>query len=136
MFFNDGRKYLFSYTFYSYGIFALGNSSYPSFCGFGTWLDSTFTELSGRRLLKIGYGDELEDRDAAFEKWASLAYKQACLECSIDIKSDRINHIEIMQEIAAKWIEEPKISTESCPLSEIDVIADGKNDSIIFLNNL
>ena len=119
-----------TYTFYSYGIFALGNSSYPSFCGFGTWLDNAFTELSGQRLLKIGYGDELGDRDAAFEKWANLAYKQACLECSIDITFDRINHIHDMQEIAAKWIEETKTSTESCTLSELDVIRDGKTNSI------
>ena len=119
-----------TYTFCSYGIFALGNSSYPSFCGFGIWLDNAFTELSGQRLLKIGYGDELGDRDAAFEKWANLAYKQACLECSIDIAFDRINHIEDMQEIAAKWIEETKTSTESFTLSELDVIRNGKTNSI------
>ena len=80
--------------------------------------------------MKIGYGDELGDRDAAFEKWASLAYKQACLESSIDITFDTANHIEDMQEIAAKWIEEPKITTKSCPLSKGDKIRDGKTESI------
>ena len=65
-------------------MFALGNTSYPSYCGFGKWLDSTLGKLSNGRLTKIGLGDELGDRDADFRRWSQAAYRQACVEANID----------------------------------------------------
>ena len=41
-----------------YGVFALGNTSYPHYCGFGKWLDSTLGKLSNGRLTNLGLGDE------------------------------------------------------------------------------
>ena len=68
-----------------YGVFALGNTSYPHYCGFGKWLDSTLGKLSNGRLTNLGLGDELGDRDAEFRKWSEAAYRQACVEANLDI---------------------------------------------------
>ena len=118
--------YYILHSIFSYGIFALGNSSYPSFCGFGTWLDNAFTELDGRRLLKIGYGDELGDRESEFEKWANMAYKQACLEYKVDVTFDRNISINQMNDTMSKWVELPETSAEKCTLSDIDKMREGK----------
>ena len=40
-------------------MFALGDSSYPSFCGFGKLLDAQLHNLGASRMLDIGLGDEL-----------------------------------------------------------------------------
>ena len=66
-------------------MFALGNTSYPHYCGFGKWLDSTLGKLSNGRLTKIGLGDELGDRDADFRRWSQAAYRQACIEANVDL---------------------------------------------------
>ena len=111
---------------FSYGVFALGNSSYPSFCGFGTWLDSAFSELSGRRLLKIGYGDELGDRDTEFEKWSNMAYQQACLESRLDILFHGSKNLDETTFLSTKWIPISKDPIKDGNQSISDVVRDGK----------
>lgn len=66
-----------------FGVFALGSSAYPHFCGFGKWLDLVFHELGGRRIVPIGLGDELGDREGAFKEWSKRAFKQACLDYNV-----------------------------------------------------
>ena len=121
----DNQMKINTFCISSYGVFALGNRSYPSFCGFGTWLDKAFSELSGRRLVKIGYGDELGDRDLEFKKWSKMAYKQACLETNVAIELDQNNNTEEMINIATKWIALPLNSTENCTSSAFDEILEG-----------
>ena len=74
---------------FRYGVFALGDSSYPAFCGFGKWLDEVLEDLDGSRMLKVGLGDELGDRDAEFKKWSKLAFQQAALDCNLDLSHEQ-----------------------------------------------
>ena len=114
-------------------MFALGNSSYPSFCGFGTWLDSALSGLSGRRLLKIGCGDELGDRESVYNKWSEMAYKQACLEANLDLHYEPNPHLQ-SKKIVTKWV--PLIVTqEPVDNSLSDVVCNGilfKNSYMIY----
>ena len=71
---------------FSYGVFALGSSAYPHFCGFGKWLDTSLSRLDGHRLLQVGIGDELGDRDGEFQRWSKRALQKACIESGIEIK--------------------------------------------------
>ena len=70
-------------------MFALGDSSYPSFCGFGKLLDAQLNNLGASRMLDIGLGDELGDRDATFKEWSELAFQQAALKCNLDISNEQ-----------------------------------------------
>ena len=54
--------YSFMVNFFRFGVFAIGSTAYPHFCGFGKWLDSALSKLDGNRLLQVGLGDELGDR--------------------------------------------------------------------------
>ena len=121
---------------FSYGVFALGNSSYPSFCGFGTWLDSAFSELSGQRLLKIGYGDELGDRDTEFEEWSKMAYQQACLECSLDTKFDGSQKLDETGLLSTKWILMPKDPIKDAGQSNSEIVREGNNYTRIFCSKI
>ena len=85
-------------------MFALGNSSYPSFCGFGTWLDSALSELSGTRLAKIRFGDELGDRDNEYKKWSQMVYRQACLEANLDLEFEPNRILDEPDKIVTKWL--------------------------------
>ena len=115
---------------FSYGVFALGNSSYPSFCGFGTWLDSALSELSGRRLLKIAYGDELGDRDSEYTKWSRMAYKQACLEANLDLQYESNRSPGASEEIVTKWV---SITTKPVDYLKSDVVCKGTFLKRIFI---
>jgi nitric-oxide synthase len=55
----------------------LGNSSYPKFCSFGKYLDSTLFELGGECIYQLGLGDELCGQEDAFKKWSVNAFKTA-----------------------------------------------------------
>jgi nitric-oxide synthase len=68
----------------SFGVFALGSSAYPNFCGFGKWLDTSLTRLNGNRVLQVGLGDELGDRDGEFRRWSRLAFQKSCIETGIE----------------------------------------------------
>lgn len=95
--------------FFRYGVFALGDSSYPAFCGFGKWLDSSFNDLDGHRMLQIGLGDELADRDSEFKKWSKKAFQQAALECNLDLSHEATRNPEPTRTVT-KWM--PGTSTE------------------------
>ena len=88
---------------FRYGVFALGDSSYPAFCGFGKWLDEAFGDLDGSRLLKVGLGDELGDRDAEFKKWSKLAFQQAALQCNLDLSHEQTRNPQVTKTVT-KWI--------------------------------
>ena len=68
----------------SFGVFALGSSAYPNFCGFGKWIDTSLTRLNGNRVLQVGLGDELGDRDGEFRRWSRLAFQKSCIETGIE----------------------------------------------------
>lgn len=61
-----------------YGVIALGDSSYETFCGAGLQFDALFTELGAKRLgdvLKIDAGETMEPEVDALkwlESWNSL----------------------------------------------------------------
>ena len=106
-------------------MFAIGNSSYPCFCGFGTWLDSTLSELSGTRLTNVGYGDELGDRDAEYKKWSQMAYAQACLEANLDLEYGANGKPEEHDKIITRWIPVDK-NEAGVSLSESDKLCIGR----------
>ena len=53
----------------NYGVFALGDSNYEKFCGFGRFLDERLAELGGVRLLDRNECDG--DPDPTFEQWSA-----------------------------------------------------------------
>ena len=65
-------------------------------------MDSSFNDLDGSRLLKVGLGDELGDRDAEFKKWSKLAFQQAALECNLDLSHEATRNPEPTKTIT-KW---------------------------------
>ena len=97
----------FFLNYIRYGVFALGNSSYPSFCGFGTWLDDALGDLSGTRLTKIAYGDELGDRDLEFRNWSQNAYKAALLESNLDVGFEAVRKTVKPEDVITKWVPVP-----------------------------
>ena len=81
----------------------MGDSSYPDFCGFGKYLDASFNTLDGSRLVTLGFGDELGDRDSEFRKWSQLAFSQAALECNLDLGQEINRHPEASK-IVTQWV--------------------------------
>ncbi len=73
-------------------MFALGSSAYPKFCAFGKWLDLALKRLDGTRLVPVGLGDELADRDGEFNKWAKAVYQKACLETGVQAQKLKSIH--------------------------------------------
>ena len=60
-------------------------------------LDAQLNNLGASRMLDIGLGDELGDRDATFKEWSELAFQQAALKCNLDISNEQTrgeNHTE------------------------------------------
>ena len=106
-------------------MFALGDSSYPAFCGFGKWLDSSFNDLDGNRLLKIGLGDELGDRDAEFKKWSKLAFQQAALESNLDLSHEATRNPEPTRTVT-KWMPVSNTEFDQTFLSESPSHTTGK----------
>jgi len=62
----------------------LGSSAYPDFCGFGKYVDEILNLLDARRLVEVGLGDELGDREVAFRKWSGQVLSQICIETGRD----------------------------------------------------
>lgn len=56
-------------------MFGLGSRAYSEFCAFGKWLDQQFAQLGGKRLVKLGQGDELCGREEAFVDWLKSCYE-------------------------------------------------------------
>lgn len=47
-------------------MFGLGNSSYPKFCSYSKFLDSSLFELGADRIFELGLGDELCGQEESF----------------------------------------------------------------------
>jgi sulfite reductase alpha subunit-like flavoprotein len=60
-----------------YGVFALGNSSYPQFCAYGKWLDASLSQLGAECVCALGLGDELCGQEDAFRQWSVGAFTSA-----------------------------------------------------------
>ena len=58
-----------------FAVFGLGNSTYPKFCTFAKFLDSSFGELGAERIHQVGIGDELCGQEESFRKWSVSVYK-------------------------------------------------------------
>ena len=70
-----------------YSVFGLGNSSYPKFCSFGKFLDTTLHELGCERILELNFGDELRGQEESFRNWSIEVYKSCLKSFSIDFES-------------------------------------------------
>ena len=81
----------FLFSSFSFAVFALGSTAYPKYCAFGKWLDLALKRLDGNRLVPIGFGDELGDRDGEFNKWAKAVYQKACLEAGLHLEKKKKN---------------------------------------------
>lgn len=68
-----------------FGVFGLGNSSYPKFCSYGKFLDTTLSELGAECIYELGLGDELCGQEDAFRKWSVSAFRSALDAFCIDI---------------------------------------------------
>jgi hypothetical protein len=53
----------------------VGNSSYPNFCSFGYFIDTTLIALEGKQILNIGIGDELCNQDESFKIWSANVFE-------------------------------------------------------------
>ena len=66
-------------------------------------MDEALEDLDGSRLLKIGLGDELGDRDAEFKKWSKLAFQQAALDCNLDLSHEQTRNPQVTKTVT-KWM--------------------------------
>ena len=66
-------------------------------------MDEALEDLDGSRLLKIGLGDELGDRDAEFKKWSKLAFQQAALDCNLDLSHELTRNPQVTKTVT-KWM--------------------------------
>jgi sulfite reductase alpha subunit-like flavoprotein len=55
----------------SFAVLGLGSTSYNQFCAFGKFVDITFQELGGTRLLPLVCADELNNQEKTIETWLS-----------------------------------------------------------------
>ena len=46
-----------------------GSKAYPTYCSYGRLVNDQLEQLGGRRLIKVGEGNELGKQMLAFEKW-------------------------------------------------------------------
>ena len=64
-----------------FAVFALGSSQYKNtFAQFGQLADREIEKGGGKRLAKIGFGDDQANQRQAFEKWITSIYEICCLE--------------------------------------------------------
>ena len=66
-----------------FGVFGLGSSAYPKFCGFGKLLDTQLYHLGGSRLTSVGLGDELGNQEGAFKAWIKGVFLTACEDLAV-----------------------------------------------------
>lgn len=58
-----------------FSVFGLGNSSYPKFCSFAKFLDTSLHELGAERIYELGLGDELFGQEESFRLWCASVFK-------------------------------------------------------------
>ena len=92
--FHHSQWFELSFLNYRFGVFALGSTAYPKFCAFGKWLDLALKRLDATRLVPVGLGDELGDRDGEFNKWMKAVYQKACLESGVNADETRSGSAE------------------------------------------
>ena len=76
-----------------FSVFGLGNSSYPKFCSFAKFVDTTLHELGGERMHELGLGDELCGQEESFRNWSIEAYKSSLKAFCIDVDNAYLNSI-------------------------------------------
>ena len=84
-----------------YSVFGLGNSSYPKFCAFGKFLDTSLHELGGARILELSVGDELRGQEDSFRNWSIQVYKSCLKAFSIDFES-ALNSISLHRPLTTR----------------------------------
>ncbi len=66
------KQNVFSFlTSCSFAVLGLGSTSYHQFCAFGKFVDITFKELGGTRLLPLACADELNNQEKTAQTWLS-----------------------------------------------------------------
>ena len=108
---------------FKYGVFALGNSSYQHFCGFGKWLDESLETIGGTRMLAIGLGDELKDRGKTFKEWSNTALKQSSVYAGV-AEPDQL--VELGKDAQTRWRKSSDVAQARPLQSRIDGAAERK----------
>jgi sulfite reductase alpha subunit-like flavoprotein len=62
----------------------LGSTSYQQFCAFGKFIDITFKELGGTRLLPLASADELNNQEKTVQTWLSDITTALCKQFLIE----------------------------------------------------
>jgi sulfite reductase alpha subunit-like flavoprotein len=62
----------------------LGSTSYQQFCAFGKFIDITFKELGGTRLLPLACADELNNQEKTVQTWLSDITTALCKQFLIE----------------------------------------------------
>lgn len=84
--------------------------------------------MSGTRLNKIAFGDELGDRDLEFRNWSQNAYRMALLESNLDVGLEATRKTVEPERIVTKWVPVPsRLSSDKA-----EVVAKG---NITYLSN-
>ena len=76
-----------------FSVFGLGNSSYPKFCSYGKFLDTTLDFLGADRITELGIGDELNGQEESFRTWSVDVYKSALKAFCIEINNSQISNL-------------------------------------------
>ncbi|CAF0772283.1 unnamed protein product [Brachionus calyciflorus] len=76
-----------------FSVFALGNSSYPKFCAYGSFLDDILYKIGAERVFELGLGDELCGQEESFRKWSIGAFKSAIETFCIDADNSFLDTI-------------------------------------------
>ena len=86
--------------------------------------------MSGTRLNKIAFGDELGDRDLEFRNWSQNTYRMAMLESNLDVGLEATRKTVEPEKIVTKWVPVPsRLSSDNA-----EAVAKGKFEH--YLNQL
>jgi sulfite reductase alpha subunit-like flavoprotein len=77
-------KKRFFFLVYSFAVLGLGSTSYQQFCAFGKFIDITFKELGGTRLLPLACADELNNQEKTVQTWLSDITTALCKQFLIE----------------------------------------------------
>lgn len=71
------------------------------FCGFGKWLDDALDQIGGKRILEVGLGDELTDREKVFTEWSRNLLKESIALSGIG--SEESDHKGEEGDVQTRW---------------------------------